>query len=287
MLWEDYYDKLGDWATSTAVSRISQLESFGPPDELVDAINQIGYDDEKGATRLLKKAISAGVKFTGDQLSELVLICDEEVLNHAIQFSSDQFGTDDLDALYGFRDAEVLIHIAEKQQIPLPDVLADFAAAITYDPEEDACVDPPLTPAELIGEYDYILDCLARAHEYLRQAYRLSLIDAARKHRGATVLKYAQLVDAQPYISNAVAAWKQLKIPDKDADLLRDISPDISNSTMWQNYLFEGFFTNLIVKKRIHRVMKNLEHDYKVIQKLRNALCADITGMTEADKHGP
>ena len=155
------------------------------------------------------------------------------------------------------------------------------------DPEEDAYVDPPLTPAELIGEYDYILDCLARAHEYLRQAYRLSLIDAARKHRGATVLKYAQLVDAQPYISNAVAAWKQLKIPDKDAHLLRDISPDISNSTMWQNYLFEGFFTNLIVKKRILRVMKNLEHDYKVIQKLRNALCADITGMTEADKHGP
>ena len=63
MLWEEYYDKLGDWATSTAVSRISKLESFGPPNEIIDAINTIGFEDEMGATRLLKKAITAGMKF--------------------------------------------------------------------------------------------------------------------------------------------------------------------------------------------------------------------------------
>ena len=63
MLWEEYYDKLGDWATSTAVSRISKLESFGPPNEIIDAINTIGFEDEKGATRLLKKAITAGMEF--------------------------------------------------------------------------------------------------------------------------------------------------------------------------------------------------------------------------------
>ena len=63
MLWEEYYDKLGDWATSTAVSRISKLESFGPPDEIIDVINTIGFEDEKGATRLLKKAITAGMEF--------------------------------------------------------------------------------------------------------------------------------------------------------------------------------------------------------------------------------
>ena len=63
MLWEEYYDKLGDWATSTAVSRISKLESFGPPNEIIAAINTIGFEDEKGATRLLKKAITAGMEF--------------------------------------------------------------------------------------------------------------------------------------------------------------------------------------------------------------------------------
>ena len=47
MQWEEYYDKIGDWATSTAVSRMSQLESFGPTDEIIDAIQQIGFDDEK------------------------------------------------------------------------------------------------------------------------------------------------------------------------------------------------------------------------------------------------
>lgn len=125
MLWQEYYDKIGEWATSTAVSRLSQLASFGPPDEIIDAINIIGFDDEKGATRLLKKATAAGVKFSGEQLSELCLICDEEALNRAIRFSSDRFTTADLDALYCNCDDDILLEISRKQRIKLPEDIAD------------------------------------------------------------------------------------------------------------------------------------------------------------------
>ena len=45
MLWEEYYDKLGDWATSTAVNRMSKLESFGPPDQIIEAVESIALDD--------------------------------------------------------------------------------------------------------------------------------------------------------------------------------------------------------------------------------------------------
>lgn len=272
MLWEEYYDKLADWATSTAVSRMSKLETFGPPDEVIDAINQIGFEDEKGATRLLKKAIAAGVKFTGDQLSELFLICDEEAIIRAVQFSSDQFSADDLDALFGFSDEEDLIRIAKKQRIPMPESLAEPADGSSCDPEEEICYAPPLSPAQLIGEYDYILSCLDRAHRHLVQACKLSFIDTSRKKRGATVLKYANLADAEPCIRDAVAAWEQLEIPDKDECLFQGIELNIGNSTMWQNYFLEGFFTNLMVQKRIRRVMKNIERAYKAIQKMRNAL---------------
>ena len=272
MLWDEYYDKLGDWATSTAVSRMSQLESLGPADEVIDAISHIGFDDEKGATRLLKKALGAGIKFTGDQLSDLFLICDEEVLNRAVLFSSDQFHTEDLDCLYGFSDEDILIDIAKKHNIPLPKKLRDYAEILAYDPEEDT--EPPLTSGELANEYDYILQCLSKAKNLLTQAYQFSLIDTTRRKRSATVMKYTLISEAQSHIAEALAAWNALDIPTQTKQPLGRIWPNISNSTLWQNYLFEGLLTNLMVKRQIRKVRDNIDDAIRMVRRLRNAVPA-------------
>ena len=77
MLWDEYYEKINDWAVSTAINKISSLEDMGMPDEIVDAINIIAFEDEKGATRLLNRAIQYGVKFSGENLAEIVDLCAE------------------------------------------------------------------------------------------------------------------------------------------------------------------------------------------------------------------
>ena len=79
MLWEEYYDKQCDWAAGTKVNRISKLESFGSPDEVAEVIVDIAFYNKAGATRLLKKATAAGVKFTGEQLFDFIGCCEEEV----------------------------------------------------------------------------------------------------------------------------------------------------------------------------------------------------------------
>ena len=43
MQWCDYYEKINDWAVSTAVNKIASLEGMGEPDEIVDALTIIGY----------------------------------------------------------------------------------------------------------------------------------------------------------------------------------------------------------------------------------------------------
>lgn len=153
MLWEEYYDKIGEWTTSTAVGRMSQLASFGPPDEIIDAINTIGFDDKKGATRLLKKATAAGVKFSGAQLSELFLICEEESLNRAIRFSSDRFTEEDLDALYCSCDDDILMEISQQQNIKLPKDLADHEDAVG----EATLDNPEITPVQ--NKHGYCPNC--------------------------------------------------------------------------------------------------------------------------------
>ena len=84
MLWEEYYEKVWDWATSTSVNKISQLESFGSAEEVHEVICELGFYDEKGAARLMKKALAAGVKFDKDQLMDLYLTCDDKELEHAM-----------------------------------------------------------------------------------------------------------------------------------------------------------------------------------------------------------
>ena len=71
MIWSDYYEKINDWSVSTAVSKISSLEDMGAPDEMVDALNIIAFEDEKGATRLLNRAVQYSVKFSGENLADI------------------------------------------------------------------------------------------------------------------------------------------------------------------------------------------------------------------------
>ena len=62
MTWEDFYDKFYEWADSTQVSRISQLTTFGSHKQVAEIVE--AYFDEKAASRLAKKAMAAGVRFT-------------------------------------------------------------------------------------------------------------------------------------------------------------------------------------------------------------------------------
>lgn len=64
MRWYDYYEKINYWSVSTAVSKISSLEDMGAPDEIVDALNIIAFEDKQGADKLLNIAIQHGVKFS-------------------------------------------------------------------------------------------------------------------------------------------------------------------------------------------------------------------------------
>jgi len=97
MKWADFYTKIGDRAVSTAVNKISALEDIGTSDEVVDALLIIGFEDKKGATRLLYKALQSGMKFSGENLVEISDLCTEESFQKALYQSADSFTARDLE----------------------------------------------------------------------------------------------------------------------------------------------------------------------------------------------
>ena len=130
MTWDEYYEKVYDWATSTAVNKISSIEEFGSQSEVIEVIGHIGFDDEKGATRLLNKALAAGMKFTGEQLMEIDGVCQEDVFRAAIYQSADQFTQQDLEEMYCCVDDSLIIDLVKKFNIPAPPDITDEYADV-------------------------------------------------------------------------------------------------------------------------------------------------------------
>lgn len=53
MDWDQYYEKFYDWTTSTQISQMSSLTSYGASSEVAEVAQE--YMDEKAASRLIKK----------------------------------------------------------------------------------------------------------------------------------------------------------------------------------------------------------------------------------------
>ena len=105
MDWDQYYEKFYDWTTSTQISRMSSLTSYGASSEVAEVAQE--YMDEKAASRLIKKAVAYGVQFTPEEIYDLSGCCNTEAMNVLLDSSKCRFTKEQLEDLYGAVDDEV------------------------------------------------------------------------------------------------------------------------------------------------------------------------------------
>lgn len=118
MTWDEYYMNFYEWAESTQISRLSSLTDFGPSDEIVEVVQN--FYDEKVATRLVRKALDYGVKFTTDEIIELRSWVSDEIYPVLVQANSDPYTYEKLDELYGFVDDKIIEKLAKKNKVRSP-----------------------------------------------------------------------------------------------------------------------------------------------------------------------
>lgn len=119
MEWSEYYGKFDEWATSTQISRLSALTSYGPSDEVAEVAQ--GLMDETAASRLIRRALAAGVQFTAEEICELVDCCNAAVLNALLENSLCTFTREQLEDLWGAVDDAVLEQTARRCRVKLFD----------------------------------------------------------------------------------------------------------------------------------------------------------------------
>lgn len=96
MDWSTYYERFYGWSDSTQISRISSIDEFGDVSDEVAEIVQNLYD-EKAATRLVRRALTHGVRFTASEIDEMIIyldsIPDELLLTCKTAFTEDQLAS--------------------------------------------------------------------------------------------------------------------------------------------------------------------------------------------------
>lgn len=245
MRWSDYYEKINDWAVSTAVSKISSLEDMGTPDEVVDALNIIAFEDEKGATRLLNRALQQGIKFSGDNLAEIVGLCAEESFEKALYQSADAFMAQDLEDLYGCVDDELIIDVAKRYKISAPADIADeyeeelcpdAASPISWSRFYDAFYDwkPEYAEARLqavtdFGNDDEVLEVVQELFwndEYEASQFIARALDAGVRFQDENLVELARLCN-EDTVKQVVFLSKLLLTEETLEELYGNVDDDI------------------------------------------------------------
>ena len=147
MDWDEYYEKFYDWATSTQISRMSSLTSYGASSEVAEVAQE--YMDEKAASRLVKKAVAYGVQFTPEEIYDLSGCCNTEAMNALLDSSKCRFTKEQLEDLYGAVDDEILERVAARNKIRLFE--DDEDEEIDDETVEEEFFDEPVTSAPKIG----------------------------------------------------------------------------------------------------------------------------------------
>ena len=145
MDWNTYYEKFYDWATSTQISRMSSLTSFGTSSEVAEVAQE--YMDEKSASRLVKKAVAYGIQFTPEEIYDLSGCCDTSAMNELLKSAECSFTQEQLEDLWGAADDEVLELVAKRNHVTLfeDDAIEDL------DAEDDLYLEEPIQNEPKLG----------------------------------------------------------------------------------------------------------------------------------------
>ena len=155
------------------------VTDFGSDDEILEVVQELFWDDEYEASRFITRALDAGVRFRDENLEEL----------------------------YGNVNDDIIIQIAEEQNLKLPEDLReeqnedeDFVEQQDLEYEIQSAIDAA----------DYALDCLVQAQRTMNDSSTVSFLDMMTKGFFTSLMKYSTLSEADVDMQQAQNALDSL-----------------------------------------------------------------------------
>lgn len=113
--WELYYERHFDWSDDDKVEKAKELESFGDQEELYEVA--ISFMDSKLCTQFLMQAVKKGVRFSPENIMELVYDVDELFVGQFVDYNNAPYTSEQLEELSFFLDESKIKKLAKKSGI--------------------------------------------------------------------------------------------------------------------------------------------------------------------------
>lgn len=123
MEWDDFYERAENWSKSTLSQRISSLKTIGEAWEIYD-IAELTKDQEVNA-KLIKKAMSLGVKFPFEEIVNFEGLVSKETICQMIDYALNHGESITVDEILGFEGIvdqdtlDMLLHSMVNRKISL------------------------------------------------------------------------------------------------------------------------------------------------------------------------
>lgn len=115
--WSEYYDKFYDWSFNTQKSYSYRLTDYGSADEVFEVLEVFVGEDESFASRFAEKALDAGVRFTPEQVIDMILCLDRSALGRMAENASEIFDREQLEELDMSIDDRIFEKVVKKSGI--------------------------------------------------------------------------------------------------------------------------------------------------------------------------
>lgn len=133
LTWQEYFNGFYDWSFDTKKSYSYRLTEFGPADEVFEVLSEFAFYENEFATQFAEKAITAGVRFTPEDVLEMTLLIDKPVLSKMAELTSAKFTRNQLEEIYMLINDASFKKISDKAGI---DIFSDNSS-VSIDEESN------------------------------------------------------------------------------------------------------------------------------------------------------
>ena len=118
MTWEEFYDKFYDWSPNTQEKKLGAVNKLGDPEEVTEVIVGLAENDNRtAANKLAKRALNSGMKFTVENIWDVLDYIDDYLHEQMALQSLDYYTKKDLEGLEGCLDDRFISKLYEKKGI--------------------------------------------------------------------------------------------------------------------------------------------------------------------------
>lgn len=271
--WKYFYDRFYEWSATYAKKKLEDVKQLGPASQVFEVLTEIYMDDEAGASKFLNRATAEGITFSRDDFGELNMLCDYDSVRRAVLASGAKFRAKDLEYLYGEIEDDIIIEVAAKYNLMLPE---DLREEVEEDFEEE---EPAFTNEEIKQEIattiewaDLAINALVQANNCMNTAGNWGLVDMLGGGFFSSFVKHSSAEEAEQWINQAQGYLECMNnglevILQNKASHLQFSALEIVVD-MWM----DSSFMDCLVQLHIGKVQKQIRKAIRQVENVRNEL---------------